>query len=112
MISSGDTSLLGNELSTFGGGSIFWQHNGSVYSYIDSTGDERRHSVFGGAAGGFRHSNSQKANGTSTYAGNGGAGGSTSTGSVGQAPGGGGGGSGANGGDGANGANGSLRIYY
>jgi hypothetical protein len=112
MISSGDTSLLGPPLATFGGGSVYWAHNGSVYTYVDNTGDERRHGLFGGAAGGFRYSNAQKANGTSTYAGNGGAGGSTGTGSPGQAPGGGGGGSGSSGGDAGDGANGSLRIYY
>ena len=110
MISAGDTSLLGAESSSFGGGAVYWQHNGSVYSYIDSTGDERRHSVFGGGAGGFRYSNAQKSYGVSTYAGNGGSGGSTSSGSNGATHGGGGGGAG--GGVAGNGGTGSLRIYY
>ena len=110
MISAGDTSLLGAESSSFGGGAVYWQHNGSVYSYIDSTGDERRHSVFGGGAGGFRYSNAQKSYGVSTYAGNGGSGGSTSSGANGATHGGGGGGAG--GGVAGNGGTGSLRIYY
>jgi hypothetical protein len=110
MISSGDTNLLGAESSSFGGGAVYWQHNGSVYSYIDSTGDERRHSVFGGGAGGFRYSNAQKSYGVSTYAGNGGSGGSTSSGANGATHGGGGGGAG--GGVAGNGGTGSLRIYY